>query len=141
MPARIAPFLIVLAICSGCSTAGKSTARPALHTDLSAIEAIGGTAVRNGASGAPIAGVTVTGTLTNTDARAMRCTTSAFLLSAGTENPVTPSSAWCALPSIAPNQSTAFSATFATTARTHLQLRFEHPSGTYELHQIVLSLQ
>lgn len=95
-------------------------------------------AARNGKSGAPVAALTVSGTITNTDSTPMQCSASSFVLVNANGNAVLPSAEWCDMPSIPPKQSGFFSATFSTSESDNLQLRFEHPDGSYEAHELII---
>jgi hypothetical protein len=68
----------------------------------------------------------------------MSCNASAFLLVAPNGNAVSPTTQWCDLPSIQPKQSAFFNATFAAGNTDNLQLRFVHPDGSYEVHDLIL---
>lgn len=128
-------MLALLAACAQTQTAQRArlTAHPAI-TSFRATQA----PIRNGASGAPTTGVTVTGTITNTGPTTLRCRPTEFFLVDANGNAIPPSAQWCDVPAIAPQQSATFNATFSTTQTAHLELRFEHPDGTYESHKLTL---
>ena len=94
--------------------------------------------MRNGASGAPVSGVSVGGYLVNEGTAPMRCRASAFILIDETGNAVTPQSLFCTVPLLGPHLSTPFTAQFTTMQGRRLQLRFEHPDGTYEAHALIV---
>lgn len=94
--------------------------------------------MRNGSSGAPVSGVTVTGTITNHGASALHCRSNSFFLTTDGKGALTPATQWCDAPAIAPSTSAQFTLTFATPPRDGLTLRFEHPNGTYETHELIL---
>ena len=126
---------IVLAACAGGGDTQK--ARIAAHDDLSAIQAVQ-RSQRNGKSGAPVNVIFISGTITNTGSASMGCSANAFLLVAPDGNATAPATQWCDVPSIAPKQSAFFNATFAATPNDNLQLRFVHPDGSYEVHDVIL---
>lgn len=138
---RIAFAIVALVLFAACAGGSHPAARPAAHDDLSAIEALPSGPLRNGATGAPIGGIMVSGTITNTDSQNLRCGGTTFLLVSDGNNAITPASQFCDTPLLAPNRSGYFSVTFATAAHDNLQLRFEHPDGTYEVHDLVLPPQ
>lgn len=123
-------------VLSGCAGGSAQKAKVAARDDLSAIQAVQRTA-RN-RSGAPVNVVFISGTITNTDSSAMSCSASAFLLVAPNGNAVSPTAQWCDVPSISPKQSAFFNATFTPTGTDNLQLRFVHPDGSYEIHDLIL---
>ncbi len=125
----------VLAGCTG-NSAQQHRARRSASDDLSAIQATNAP-VRNG-SGAPVDALVVSGTITNTSAAPLRCRATSFLLVDENGNAYAPSSQWCDVPAIGPSQSAGFSATFRAPQTPHLELRFEHPDGTYEAHALHL---
>ncbi len=108
---------------AGCAGAGNHRARLAAHADLSALQT-SLIAVRNGASGAPVNGLLVSGTITNTGPAMLRCRLSAFLLIEENGNAVAPSSQWCDVPAIAPTRSARFSATFPQPAQLRVECGF-----------------
>lgn len=136
---RKAAALILLLAASGCAGASSAQkAKVAAHDDLSAIQAIQRTG-RNGKSGAPVPVVFVSGTITNTGTSALHCNATAFLLVDPSGNAITPATQWCDTPSIAPQQSAFFNATFQPGGKTdNLQLRYVHPDGTYEVHDLII---
>lgn len=84
-------------------------------------------------------GVVVSGTITNDGRAPLRCSPAEFVLvNSQAQNDVAPSSQFCLLPSIAPQQSSYFSATFAAAPGDDLQLRFEHGDGSYEIHDLAV---
>ncbi|MGZ3499184.1 MAG: hypothetical protein ACXVAK_16725 [Vulcanimicrobiaceae bacterium] len=124
----------ILRAAAGCG--GSSThAHEAKNADLSAITAVATNGVRNGSSGAPVAGVIVSGTVTNTDTQPLRCSNTAFVLMSGSDA-ILPASAWCAAPSLEPGQSAMFTATFASPPTGQLALQLTHPDGSYERHDL-----
>lgn len=136
--AGVASGMLFLA---GCGGAAHSTRTIAPRDDISALQAVQNVPMRNGATGAPIEGLTVSGTITNTDTSLLRCRANAFLLIAPSGAAIAPSLQWCDVPAIAPDHSAEFTATFVTPAHQNLQLRFEHPNGTYETHNVILPPQ
>jgi hypothetical protein len=132
---RLCAVVFALAV-AGC-WGGGAHARVAAHDDLSAIQAIP-VQLRNGGSGAPVSGVNVTGTITNSGSKPLRCTAIAFLLVDDRGNAVSPSSQFCEVQILAPNDSAYFNATFPTQETDNLQLRFEHPDGSYETHDLAV---
>lgn len=134
---RRAAALVATILIAACSNAGAQKARVASQDDLSAIQAVQRSA-RNGKSGAPVTVVFVTGTITNTGTSAMTCSATSFVLVDARGNATAPSTQWCDLPSIAPKQSAFFNATFAATSTDNAQLRYVHPDGTYEVHDLIL---
>ncbi len=122
----------VLAGCASGNTQHK--ARRSASDDLSAIQATT-SPVRNG-SGAPIDALVVSGTITNTGSAPLRCRATSFLLVDQNGNAYAPSAQWCDVPSIGPSLSAGFTATFRAPQTPNLELRFEHPDGTYEAHPL-----
>lgn len=135
---RAGALFAAILLFGGCS-GGRTQHRAHLSAlqDLSEIQATR-TALRNGASGAPISGVVVSGTITNTGSMPLRCRATAFLLLDSSGNALMPRTQFCDVPSIGPHRSAGFSATFTTTDPAQLQLRFEHPDGTYETHELIV---
>lgn len=135
---RKAAALMLLLAAGGCAASSSQKAKVAARDDLSAIQAIQRTA-RNGKSGAPVNVVFISGTITNTDKSALHCNATAFLLVDPSGNAITPATQWCDTPSIAPAQSAFFNATFQPGGNTdNLQLRYVHPDGSYEVHDLVI---
>lgn len=84
-------------------------------------------------------GVVVSGTITNDSRAPLRCSPSEFVLvTTNGDNDVAPSSQFCMVPTLAPQQSSYFSATFPAAPRDDLQLRFEHGDGSYEVHDLAV---
>lgn len=133
---RIPAVLCSALILAGCSGSAHQ-AKIAAHDDLSAIEAAS-TELRGSGSSAPVTGLTVTGTITNTDSQPLRCGTNTFLIVDEGGNALSPASQFCDQPAIAPSESGYFSATFNTQETDSLQLRFEHPDGSYETHDLIV---
>lgn len=123
------------AACAGQSS--QHRARLSLHQDLSIMGAWH-TPMRNGASGAPVNGVSIGGYLVNKSSTPLRCRASAFILIDEAGNAITPQVLFCTTPLLAPHATTSFTAEFATMQGTRLQLRFEHPDGSYEAHQLTI---
>ena len=136
---RKATALLLLLAASGCAgSSSTQKAKIAAHDDLSAIQAIQRTA-HNGKSGAPMSVVFISGTITNTGTAALHCNANAFLLVDPSGNAIAPATQWCDTPSIAPQQSAFFNATFQPGGNTdNLQLRYVHPDGSYEVHDLIL---
>jgi len=134
---RIASALAAAAIAlSGCAGEGaEHRARPSAEQDISLLQA-SLAPVRTGVSGAPVNALVVSGTITNTGSTPLRCRAASFLLIDDNGNAFMPKTQWCDVPAIAPRRSAEFSATFTLTQQAHLQLRFEHPDGTYEAHKL-----
>jgi hypothetical protein len=132
---RAAAVLVATFVLIGCGGNPHNRGRLSAHQELSAIQTVR-TPLGTGAAGAPINGVIVSGTITNWDATPLRCRASQFLLVDIRGNAVVPRAQWCAVPSIGPRRWARFSATFTTMQRTHLELRFEHPDGSYERHAL-----
>lgn len=128
--------LVLLAGCAGGGSAHQG-GQLSRQQYLSAVQAIPAP-MRTGSTGAPMVGVVVSGTLTNDSEAPMRCSASAFVLVSSSGNDVAPSSQFCAVPTIAPQQSSYFSVTFAAPPRDDLQLRFEHGDGSYEIHDLAV---
>jgi len=126
----VASFVLV-----ACGANTRNRGHLSAHQDLSAIQTAH-TPLGTGAAGAPINGLVVSGTITNRGATPLRCRASQFLLVDQRGDAVAPRAQWCAVPSIGPRRWARFSATFTTTERAHLQLRFEHPDGSYESHAL-----
>lgn len=122
---------------SACAQGSQHHARVSAHPALSSIQAMPAP-IRNGTSGAPTQGIQVSGTITNTGSTSLRCRPTEFFLVDAQGNAIAPSSQWCDLPAIAPQQSGTFNATFPISPTAHLELRFEHPDGTYESHPLTL---
>lgn len=133
--AAIAATLILLAGCSGGSA--HRGGQLSKQQYLSAIQTIPAP-MRTGATGAPIVGLVVSGTITNDGSEPLQCSRSAFVLVRSGDGDVSPTAQFCALPSIAPQQSTFFNATFAAAPRDDWKLRFEHGDGTYEVHDLIV---
>ena len=131
-PAALCAALI-LAGCSGSAHQAKIAA----HDDLSAIQAVSAE-LRGSGSSAPVTGLTVSGTITNTDGQPLHCGTNTFLIVDESGKAVSPASQFCDQPAIAPSESGYFSATFNTQETDNLQLRFEHPDGSYETHDLIV---
>jgi hypothetical protein len=134
---RLAAALSAALLLAACAQESRQSARVTAHPAISALEVMPAP-IRNGTSGAPTQGVTISGTITNTGSTALRCRPTEFLLVDGNGNAIAPTSQWCAVPSIGPQQSGTFNATFSTSQSAHLELRFEHPDGTYEAHRLTL---
>lgn len=133
---RIFAAFAALLVLTACSAGATQKARVAAHNDLSAIQAVQRTIP--GKSGVPVSIVFVSGTITNTDPNPMKCSPSSFLLVDGAGNAVAPQTQWCDAPSIAPSQSAFFNATFTAKDLRNVQLRFVHPDGSYEVHDLIL---
>ena len=133
---RAAAALLAAAfVLAGCASSGaQHKARRSASDDLSAIQATNAP-VRNG-SGAPIDALVVSGTITNTGSSPLLCRATSFLLVDKNGNAYAPSAQWCDVPSIGPSRSAGFSATFRAVQKPNLELRFEHPDGTYEAHAL-----
>lgn len=135
--AAVLATLVVLTACAG----GTSTHRGGTLSKkqfLSAVQAVPAP-MRTGSTGAPIVGLVVSGTITNDGTAPLRCTASAFVLvSPSSGNDVAPSTQFCAVPTIAPQQSSYFNVTFAAAPRNDLRLRFEHGDGSYEIHDLAV---
>jgi hypothetical protein len=134
---RLAAALGAALVLAACAQESQHSARVTAHPAITELQVMPAP-IRNGASGAPTRGVMISGTITNTGSTALRCRPTEFLLVDASGNAIAPSSQWCDVPSIAPQQSGTFNATFPTTQTAHLQLRFEHPDGTYEAHKVAL---
>jgi hypothetical protein len=130
-------LLAALAFLSGCTATAEHRSYVSAQQDISEIQTQR-TLLGNGASGAPVDGVVVSGEITNVGSSPLRCNASAFLLTDAAGNASVPRSQWCDVPAVGPHRSASFTATFATTGQTHLQLRFEHPDGTYEAHTLIV---
>lgn len=95
--------------------------------------------MRTGATGAPMVGIVVSGTITNDGRAPLRCSATEFILvSSSGASDVAPSAQFCMVPTLAPQQSSYFSATFPAPPRDDLQLRFEHADGSYEIHDLAV---
>lgn len=135
---RAAVLLAVALVITGCSggTAQRG-GQLSKQQYLSALEVVPAP-MRTGATGAPIIGLVVSGTITNDGKTPMQCSRSSFVLLHHGDSDIPPASQFCGLPSIAPQQSTYFNATFAAAPRDDWQLRFEHGDGSYELHDLIV---
>jgi hypothetical protein len=134
---RVAAALIGLLVLAACSDGGTQKARVASKDDLSAIQAVQRTA-HNGKNGVPVNVLFVSGTITNTSSAAMTCSATSFILVDPHGKAVTPSEQWCDMPSIPPKQSAFFNATFAPANTDNVQLRYVHPDGSYEVHDLII---
>lgn len=136
---RLASILAVLVLLAGCSGAGGEHRGGTLSKQqyLSALEVIPAP-MRTSATGAPIVGLSISGTLTNDGSTPLPCSRSAFILVRSGDNDVPPSAQFCQTPTLAPQQSTFFNATFAAPPRDDWQLRFEHGDGSYEIHDLAV---
>lgn len=133
---RIAAIFTALAVLCACSGGQAERGGTLAKTQyLSAIQAMPAP-MRNGSSGAPTVGLVVSGTITNGGTTPLRCSRTAFVLVRSGDGDVIPSAEFCALPSIAPQQSAYFNATFAAPPRDDWKLRFEHGDGSYEIHDL-----
>ena len=135
---RIAALFILAGALGGC--AGGNGAQ---HGHLSKVEYLSALEVipapmRTNSSAAPVEGLVVSGTITNEGSSPLQCSTAEFVLMRTGGPDVIPSTQFCAVPSIAPQESAYFNATFATAPRDDLQLRFNHGDGSYELHDLVV---
>lgn len=128
--------MMVLAGCAGGGDAHRG-GQLSKQQYLSALEAIPAP-MRTGQTSAPMVGLVVSGTITNDGRTPLRCSPSEFVLVSSSNGEVAPSAQFCAVPSIAPQQSTYFNATFNAPPRDDLQLRFEHGDGTYEIHDLAV---
>jgi hypothetical protein len=88
--------------------------------------------------GAPLDGLAVGGFITNTGTTPLRCSATAFVIIDEAGNAFTPHSLWCTTPTIGPHLFSSFTAEFTTLQGSHVELRFEHPDGTYEAHTLVV---
>lgn len=104
---------------------------------LSAIQAVPAP-VRTGVSGAPMIGLVISGTITNAGDAALLCSRSSFVLIRTGDGDIAPLAQFCTTPTVAPQQSTYFNATFAAPPRDDWQLRFEHGDGSYEIHSLAV---
>jgi hypothetical protein len=127
------PALLLVAACSG----NTRHAAVSAHDELSALQAVP-VRVRTSAAAAPVGGLAVSGTITNNGRRPLRCSALALYVVDPNGNAVAPASQFCDVPSIAPDQSGYFSATFDTQRTEDLQLRFEHGDGSYETHDLIV---
>jgi hypothetical protein len=130
-------FAFALAGCAGGRAAQQRSGRLSNVQYLSALEVIPAP-MRNGSSGAPLEGIVVSGTLTNDGSSPLQCSANVFVLVRPSGEGIIPTSQFCAVPSLAPQQSTYFNATFAAAPRDDLRLRFDHSDGTYEVHDLVV---
>jgi hypothetical protein len=135
---RIAAILAVTLLLVGCAGGGTQRGGELSKQQyLSALEAIPAP-MRTGATGAPMVGLTISGTITNDGKTPLQCSRSAFILVRQGDGDVTPAGQYCALPTIPPQQSTFFNVTFAAPPRDDWQLRFEHGDGSYEIHDLAV---
>lgn len=136
---RSAAILTALAVLGGCSAGGTHRGGHLSNVQyLSAIQSVPAP-MRTGSSGAPIVGLAVSGTITNDGKVPMHCSSASFVLvrnSGGAA--IAPASQFCGLPSIAPQQSTYFNATFVAAPNREWKLRFEHGDGSYEMHDLIV---
>ena len=133
--AAILATIVLLAACAGGPT--HRGGQLSKQQYLSAIQAIPAP-MRTGATGAPIVGLVISGTITNDGTQPLQCSRSAFVLMRSDDGDVSPTAQFCAIPSIPPQQSTFFNATFAAAPRDDWKLRFEHGDGTYEVHDLIV---
>jgi hypothetical protein len=133
--AAVIAALVLLAGCAG--TAAHRGGKLSPEQYLSAIQTVPAP-MRNGSSGAPLVGLMISGTITNDGTTPLQCTRASFVLVRSGDGDVSPTAEFCALPSIAPQQSTFFNATFAAAPRDDWKLRFEHSDGTYEIHDLIV---
>ncbi len=134
-----AVFLITaLAVLAGCA-AQQSHGGGTLSKEqfLSALQAVPAP-MKTSAGSAPMVGLVVSGTITNDGKNAMQCSPGEFVLVRDGGNDIAPSAQFCGVPSIAPQQSTYFNATFPAPPRDDWQLRFEHGDGSYEVHDLIV---
>lgn len=128
-----AASVILLASCS----APVKHARVAARDEISAIQVIP-TQMRTAGSAAPVDALAISGTITNDGRKALRCNALTFFVIDGQGNAVAPVSQYCAEIAIPPQHSGYFNATFGTTQIDDLSLRYEHPDGSYENHELVV---
>lgn len=126
---------MLLAGCAGGTTARGGTLAKTQY--LSAVQSMP-VPLRNGSTGAPVVGIVVSGTITNGGNTVLQCSRSEFLLTRPGDGDVAPTAEFCAVPSIQPQQSAYFNATFAAPPRDDWKLRFEHGDGTYEVHDLIV---
>ena len=122
-----------LSSCSG--NEGGSKARLSQQHDIMLLQATYAP-VRNGQSGAPVTALVVSGTISNKAARPLRCFPQSFFLTDASGNAVQPSSGYCDVPAIGPNNASAFNVTFRLPPRAPIELRFDHGDGTYEARKL-----
>jgi hypothetical protein len=135
---RGAAVVMLVGFLGGCSGgSAKLGGTLAKQQYLSAIEAVPAP-MRTGATGAPMVGLVISGTITNDGASPLHCSPAEFVLVQNGGDGVAPSSEFCTLPSVAPRQSTYFTASFPQAPRDDLQLRFEHGDGSYEIHDLAV---
>jgi hypothetical protein len=134
---RIAAILAALTLLAGCGAGEHRGGTLSKQQYLSAIQVVPAP-MRTGATGAPIVGLVISGTLTNDGNTPLQCSRSEFVLVRSNDSDVAPSGEYCESPSVAPQQSTFFNATFAAPPRDDWQLRFEHGDGTYEVHDLAV---
>ncbi len=132
-----AAFVAAAFLLTACANGSRRGARLSAHDDLSAIRTLRA-ALKNGTSGAPVDGLTISGIITNTGSAPLRCNAMSFLLVAANGNALMPRAQWCDVPFLAPKHSAGFSATFPVPPEARFQLRFEHPDGTYEVHRLTV---
>lgn len=104
---------------------------------LSAIEAVPAP-MRNGATGAPVIGLVVSGTVTNAGRAPLHCSANMFLLVNARGDDMAPTTGFCAVARLPVQQSTYFNATFVAAPGDRLKLRFEHGDGSYEVHDLAV---
>lgn len=137
---RAAAVLAACLLFAGCSGGGGSAHRGGAPAKVSYLVNVEGAPapMRTSSSGAPMMGLSVSGNITNTGTAPLPCSPSQFvLMRAGSD--ITPTSAFCGVPSIAPQHSAYFHATFLAPPSGALTLRFEHGDGTYETQRIAVS--
>ncbi len=135
---RVSAILAVLVLLAGCGGGGEHRGgRLSKQQYLSAIEVVPAP-MRTGTVNAPIVGLMISGTITNDGATPLQCSRSAFVLVRANDGDVMPTAQFCAVPTIAPQQSSFFNATFAAAPRDDWQLRFEHGDGSYEIHDLAV---
>lgn len=123
---------------SGCSGEPAGTkARLSQQHDIVMLQATYAP-VRNGQSGAPVTALVVSGTISNKASQPLRCYPQSFFLTDASGNAVQPSSGYCDVPAIGPNNASAFNVTFRLLPKAPVELRFEHGDGTYEARKLDL---
>src|SRR5579872_4171195 len=102
---RGAWLLVVILTLAGCAAGTQRHAsHPSANQDLTDIQTAG-TMLRNGASGAPISGIIVSGEIMNTGSTPLHCRDTSFLLVDSAGNGLMPRTQWCDIPSVAPRGS------------------------------------
>ncbi len=136
---RAATVLLVLVAACASQRVGSGN-HVAAHQEITALKTVFAGA-KNGASGAPVDALVISGAVTNKGGSPMHCGPDLFLLIDRSDNAFPPSTGSCDVPTIGPGRVSVFNITFKTLPSAPLELRFEQNDGTYEAHAIVIPQQ